>query len=398
MRRFCPLAPVPLAPALLAAALLVMAPVADACTCFFAANRHGAFFARNYDWHLEQGVVTVNQRGLQKTAFSFDNPARWTSKYGSVTFNQYGREFPNDGMNEAGLVIAVMWLAETRYPERDARPSVGSSQWLQRQLDTAATVKEVLASDQDVRIEPLGGGLVHYLVADATGDCAVIEWIGGKRVAYTGDALVAKALTNDTYANSLAYLRRHRGFGGDAPPRVSYASLDRFVQATLASRQAAMSGDVSISGAAGNSGDAGEADAAGGWSAQQAMASLSGAAQGERTKWSIVYDARSLTIQFRTRSSPAVKRLRLADVEFSTGAPPRVLNLADAPPSGDIAPHMAPYDTQQNLAEINAAFDATAFLRPFPTMIREQIARYPELQCVPCEMGKAAAEPVTAGE
>lgn len=32
----------------------------------------------------------------------------WTSRYASVTFNQWGREFPMDGMNEAGLVVALV--------------------------------------------------------------------------------------------------------------------------------------------------------------------------------------------------------------------------------------------------------------------------------------------------
>jgi choloylglycine hydrolase len=26
----------------------------------------------------------------------------WTSRYGSITFNQYGREFPSGGINEKG--------------------------------------------------------------------------------------------------------------------------------------------------------------------------------------------------------------------------------------------------------------------------------------------------------
>ena len=40
----------------------------------------------------------------------------WTSKFGNVTFNQYGKEFPTGGMNENGLVIELMWLNEARYP------------------------------------------------------------------------------------------------------------------------------------------------------------------------------------------------------------------------------------------------------------------------------------------
>ena len=35
-------------------------------------------------------------------------PASWVSKYGSVTFNQYGRELPTGGMNEAGLVVETI--------------------------------------------------------------------------------------------------------------------------------------------------------------------------------------------------------------------------------------------------------------------------------------------------
>jgi penicillin V acylase-like amidase (Ntn superfamily) len=31
-----------------------------------------------------------------------------------VTFNQYGRNFPSGGMNEAGLVIELMWLEGSR--------------------------------------------------------------------------------------------------------------------------------------------------------------------------------------------------------------------------------------------------------------------------------------------
>jgi penicillin V acylase-like amidase (Ntn superfamily) len=43
------------------------------------------------------------------------NPAKWVSRYGSVTFNQYGCENPTGGMNEAGLVVEQMWLDESAY-------------------------------------------------------------------------------------------------------------------------------------------------------------------------------------------------------------------------------------------------------------------------------------------
>ena len=73
------------------------------------------------DWMTGEGLVIVNKRNVSKTAFlkpEWDDngqPASWTSKYGSVTFNFIGREFPFGGMNESGLVITCMWLETTEW-------------------------------------------------------------------------------------------------------------------------------------------------------------------------------------------------------------------------------------------------------------------------------------------
>ena len=331
--------------------------LANGCTCFFVTSGEARLFARNYDWHVEHGVVTVNKRGLEKTAFAFNNPAKWTSKYGSVTFNQYGREFPNDGMNEAGLVVAVMWLSDTRYPAIDKRPSIGSAQWLQYQLDTASSVKQVLASDKDIRISQLGGGQVHYLVADADGNCAAIEWINGERIVHTGQALLAKALANSPYEQSLAYLKRHEGFGGTQTARRTNASLDRFVRASLASQ----SGDASV---------------------ERTFAALASCSQQHRTKWSIVYDLAGRSIQFKTHSAPAIKTLELARLDFAKSSPTLVVDLKTKA-AGDVVPRLSEYDTKQNFEAINRAFDATFFLSPLPATARQIIARYPETYLPP---------------
>ncbi len=46
-------------------------------------------------------------------------PVHWTSRSASITFNQYGRDFPTAGMNDAGLVVALMDLNSTQYPAVD---------------------------------------------------------------------------------------------------------------------------------------------------------------------------------------------------------------------------------------------------------------------------------------
>ena len=88
-------------------ALVCAVGMAYACTTFCIDDGEKLVFGRNYDWGIGVGLVMVNKRGLSKTALLFsptEVPARWVSKYGSVTFNQYGREFPTGGINEKGLV------------------------------------------------------------------------------------------------------------------------------------------------------------------------------------------------------------------------------------------------------------------------------------------------------
>src|SRR5438067_1938354 len=91
-----------------------------ACTTFLVGDTVG----KCYDWNMGQGLVLLNPRGLDKSAMPMsptDRPARWHADHASLTFNQYGREMPNGGINEAGLVVEVMWLDETRLPPPDAR-------------------------------------------------------------------------------------------------------------------------------------------------------------------------------------------------------------------------------------------------------------------------------------
>src|SRR5262245_53683429 len=166
MRRFIP--------ALLAVLAILAAlggdAVVDACTTFCLRDGSHVVFGRNYDFGIGDGLVIVNKRNVEKTSAMGDHPARWTSRYGSVTFNQFGREFPTGGINEKGLVVELMMLHGSRYPDADARPTVGVLEWIQYQLDNRATVAELLAAGDDIRIQ--GETPLHYLVADPTGAAA----------------------------------------------------------------------------------------------------------------------------------------------------------------------------------------------------------------------------------
>ena len=108
-------------------ALLAVAPNAWPCTAFL---QEGLLMGRNLDWNNDQGLLLVNKKGVSKRAMVLDpteKTAQWVSQYGSLTFNQYGRELPTGGMNEAGLVVETLWLDATRHPQPDERAGLDFS-------------------------------------------------------------------------------------------------------------------------------------------------------------------------------------------------------------------------------------------------------------------------------
>ncbi len=334
---------------------------ARACTTFVLEHEDQVLFGRNYDWHLDTGLVVVNKRGVAKKAFSFEKPIAWESRYGSVTFNQYGREFPNDGLNEAGLAVAVMWLDTTKYPSTDERQTITSAQWVQYQLDTAKSVEDVIASDDKLRITHLAGagslpgGRRHRAAA-------VIEFLDGKMVVHTGKKLEAKVLANNTCDDLQGYLHRFRGFGGGDEPHGTSSSFDRYVTGADASRRVA----------------AGELPA----TAETVLETLGKAAQGNFTKWSIAYDLANKRITYRTHRQPEIKTIAFDELDFDSATPVQVIDI-NTSETGNLVPHLQTYTTALNRALIDQAFDATWFLKPFPALIRQQIAEYPEKYAFP---------------
>lgn len=308
---------------------LIGSSQAIACSTFSFMDSGRAFVGKSYDWDKEQGVLHVNKRGVRKSAlqvFPTDRPLTWTSKYGSLTLNQYGRELPNAGINEAGVVVEVMVLGGARFPAPDEKLSVNESQWVQYMLDMAGSTDEVVNLAKQARLSKILIPL-HYMACDPTGACVAFEPIEGELVVTDLAARGNKVMTNDTYENGMRYLNEFEGFGGTRPVPSSKGSLDRFVIASDHVKR--LSGMNSIEQGVGFAFEGIERVASG------------------ATKWRVVYDLDSKHLHFSTQSETSVKKAKVSEFDFSCSSPVKVYNMASGS-AGDISRSFKDYSSDDN--------------------------------------------------
>jgi choloylglycine hydrolase len=229
-------------------ALIMVAPIQPALACtriLWNDNKLAVVVGRTMDWpESTHPVLTVLPSGMKRDGSRVgaeivvvDNPARWTSRYGSVVTTIYGVGTA-DGVNQKGLAIHMLYLNATDFGPRDeSKVGLQAGLWGQYFLDNAATVVEALElmnGMQPVMVSVQGHkATVHLGIEDASGDSAIIEYINGKPVVHHGRQF--RVMTNDpTFDEQLANLARYdftnatrqTTLPGNVDPR------DRFVRAS----------------------------------------------------------------------------------------------------------------------------------------------------------------------
>ena len=332
--------------------MLFLESSAQGCTTFSTAVNGKVIFGKTYDWNMEQGYVMVNKRHVEKTAIALlpgDRPVTWQSTLGSVTFNQYGRELPNAGVNEAGLVVEVMVLSSSAFPSaQQSDDSINETQWVQYILDQASTIDDAVALANQVRISKVMVPL-HYQVCDVTGDCAAFEYIGGILRISRGSNFSKHVLTNSTYADSTQFLAQHLGFGGSRPIPAGQASLDRFVRMSDLIRRMETSTQAAVPA---------------GFQALDGVADAS-------TKWRIIYEISDHVVNFRTQTATATKSVRTDGFDFSCLTPVKMINMRSAQ-SGDVTASFVDYDGVTNAALVRQSLGS-----PVPQVVVDRATAMP---------------------
>ena len=137
---------------------------------------------RNFDFHDEPALapapppagrvqtvslVDISYLGVDRAPRPVDDPGELDG----------AARLPFDGMNERGVAVAMAAVPEARSPPAD---DVGSLGVMRLVLDRAASVAEAVAIFRDTAVDFSGGPPLHYLVADAAGAGAVIEYVDGR--------------------------------------------------------------------------------------------------------------------------------------------------------------------------------------------------------------------------
>ena len=315
------------------------APVAACTRALYVAKDGTVIVGRSMDWGEDMmSNMWVLPRGMKRDGRGGKNTISWESKYGSLIVSAYDIGTA-EGMNEKGLVVNELALAESNYgkPAEGAKV-ISLSTWPQYVLDNFATVAEAVADlrKENFRVQTvvLGTGRpanMHLVISDASGDSAVFEYVDGNLVIHHGKQY--RVVTNSpTFDKQLAIMEYWKDAGGISKslPGTSRAA-DRFVRASfLLDILPGVVSPTYISGTPQQS-----------FKFQAPMAVLSlmrsvgtplGFANEEQpwvssTIWRTVSDSTNRVVIFDSALTPATFWVRLDDLDLSPGAPVKKLEL-----------------------------------------------------------------------
>ena len=301
---------------------------------------------RNMDWTGKMGTkLHVMPKGIAREGLVDENPLKWTSKYGSLVATVWDAS-TTDGMNEAGLNANVLYLAETKYGERDpSLPGMAAGLWTQYFLDDCATVAEAVKAAETFQVQPFelihqgkpADAPVHLSLADATGDSAVMEILDGKVVIHHGPEFTV--MTNSpVYDEQLVLLKQYEGLGGTKPIPGTMSAEDRFARGAFyltklpekpESYQEAVAGVMSV---------------------MRNMATPLGAVDPVKpnvspTQWRTYSDLTNKRYFFEFARMPNVVWVDLKNLDLSAGASEQVFDLAkDLEAAGEVSGKFKPCD------------------------------------------------------
>lgn len=157
-----------------------------ACSCFSARTAEGhVLVGRNFDWynrptlilftHSSKGYDSASMVDISYLGFGTAPPG-WVDRLRLLD----APYIPFDGLNEVGLAVGMMAVPQAQPSQDPHKVTIDSLTVIRLLLDRARSVDEAVDLLQGYNITWGNGPPLHYLIADAHGDSAVIEFVSGQ--------------------------------------------------------------------------------------------------------------------------------------------------------------------------------------------------------------------------
>jgi penicillin V acylase-like amidase (Ntn superfamily) len=222
----------------------------------------------------------------------------------------------------------MLWLVESQYPpfDKNSKPGLTIAAWAQYVLDNFATVSEAVAALEKEPFTIVTDNVpgeqrlttLHLAMSDATGDSAIVEYIGGKQIIHHGRQY--QVMTNSpTFDEQLALNEYWKQIGGTVWLPGTNRSADRFARASFYVNAIPKSEDPAIALASVFS------------VIRNASVPFGITTPGEpnisSTRWRTVADHKRMLYFFESALTPSTFWVDLKKVDFSAGAPVKRLDL-----------------------------------------------------------------------
>jgi len=309
---------------------IAAAPAVEACTrAVYLGPEDRVLTGRSMDWKLPMvSNLWAFPRGIERDGAAGERSTTWISRYGSLTVSGYDIATA-DGMNEAGLVVNLLWEVEATYPEDDGvTPRISLSVFPQYLLDRYATVAEAVVDLRESPVQVAGGDVpvgppgraatVHVSLSDATGDSAIIEFVDGETVIWHDRSY--QVMTNEpTFDRQLAVREYWDGVNPREFMPGTVRATDRFVRASFYINAVEQTSDARRA-------------AASVFSVIRQVSvpwgiSIADQPNLSTTRWRVVADHLDRRYYVESVTSPSVFWVDLAKLDLSEGAPVMKLDL-----------------------------------------------------------------------
>ncbi len=168
------------------------------CSLFVAlrdeANR---LYGRNFDWRFSPALLlftdppdayaSVSMVDIQYLGFEGNRSKNIASLPLEERRALLDAPFlPFDGMNEKGLVVGMAAVPEQKMPSDPQKKTIGELGAIREILDHAGTVDEAISILGNYNID-MSSVPIHYLIASASGDSALVEFYQGALVVFRNE-------------------------------------------------------------------------------------------------------------------------------------------------------------------------------------------------------------------